>query len=410
MNFLYRLTLPWAKKLRQQNYDFRVKNTVDSIRGSCILEIQLLARPLVLAIKELEFRLGVKGIQQRRVLTCRESGKETVLPHPLFAEWEVVWLRVKHYLNLFSMAVFLLAETALYQVSASLFAPGAAPFLRIIIAVFLATIITFALDHSFSKVFDYRQAVTMHARKEISDTELKVAKDLRNIAYGIIVLCLAAIITGGLARLKFLEHIDSRGLSPQKYQSLLQANAYGSYFTLFITILSAVFMALLKKDQSKIGVKYRVFLYWRRCHIRANKCYRQLIKNATLLPALVENSVQKHFSLVVDTRRVLTAEYDPRYESQNKEYLKQKTKNGFSVTPDIYTNYEAIQSGHEELFKFGIYNDKSVRDKLALANEVLSMPKEYLFEHLGKAPKQPPVPERMPSTNGKIKDYEFKIN
>jgi len=56
---------------------------------------------------------------------------------------------------------------------------------------------------------------------------------------------------------------------------------------------------------------------------------QQLIKDATQLLATVEQSIEKHWQLVIDLRRVFNAEHDAKFDSLQQSYVKPQGKSGF---------------------------------------------------------------------------------
>jgi hypothetical protein len=270
----------------------------------------------------------------------------------------------------------------------------------------------FSLNYGFEKHFLYREVLERHNKKEIADFELKKYRDMRAWGYILMVLSFAAILFSGLARIFFLEHIPANGLSPEKLKSVQRASSMASLFTLFVTVITAIFLALIKQEQAKTAVKFRIFRYWHKAHVSRNKYTQSLIRNANKLRLIVEQRVEKYWQLVIDLKRIFNIEneYDEKYEQLHQKYVALKAQPGFILTDDIYTKFAPLQCAYEELFKYGVMNSKEVKEKLAFAASILKVPDDHLVEHLRMT--QKPIPDLeplqpMPELNGKQKAHAF---
>lgn len=362
-----------------------MKNETDSLKSNCVAEIQNDIEPLWLSIKRLVYKLGVKSVQHNRARIFRdEFGKQSILPNPVFTENQIAEIKSKSKLFLAIIIGFTIAESFLYFLTASLFVPGGSIYMKISVAIFLALLIMFALNYAFEKHFLYREAVDRYNKKELSDFQIKRFRDTRNFGYAIIILCFTAIIFAGFSRIFFLENIPMNGLDPAKAQSIHNASKMASIFTMLITIIAAVFMALIKQDQSKYGIKYRVLQSWRKALIKRNEYTQQLIRDANSIMLVTEHHIEKYWQLVIDLKRIyqMETEYDSKYEELHTEYVELKSKGGFVLTPDLYRKFAPIQCVDEELFKYGIANDKEIKAKIEFAQKILSMPEEHISEQL----------------------------
>jgi len=362
-----------------------MKIETDALKSNCVAEIQDEIEPMWLSIKRVIYKLGIKSIQNNRARIYRdEFGKEVVLPNPVFSENQIAEMKVKQRLYLIIIIGFTIAESFLYYLTASLFVPGGSIWMKIAVAIFLALLIMFALNYAFEKHFLHREAVERHSRKEISDYQLTRFRDTRNIGYVIIVLCFAAIIFAGLSRIFFLENIPGNGLSAAKLLSVQRASKMASILTMVVTLITAIFMAAVKQDHGKYGLKLKVFKAWHGAHVSRNELTQELIRNANAIMLVTEQHIEKYWQLVIDLKRVykMETEYDAKYKDLNDEYEKLKSKRGFTLNDDLYRKFAPLQCVDDFMFRYGVVNDKHIQDKIAFAIKILSMPQDHITEHL----------------------------
>ena len=402
----------YAKKLRErEKLLFRKKIETDALKSNCILEIENEIEPLWLAVKRDEYKLGVKTIQNIRARIHRNDtgNKETVSPNPVYSENMIAELKSKFWLYRIVIIFFCLAESFLYSLTASLFVPGGGLWMQLPIAIFFAVVIMLVLDKAFEKHFEYRDTMALHSKKEVNDAELLKYKDMRNIGYIVITLCFAAIIFAGLSRIFFLEYIPAKGLSPERISSVTRASKMASIFSLLITLITALFLAMLKREQAKIGIRFRVYQSWHKALVQNNIYTQTLINNANKLKLEVEKIVQKYWQLTIDLLRIyrMDTECDEKYEPLNKEYIQLIGRPEFLLTDPLYRRFAPIQCAHEELFIYGVMSAKEIKEKLAYVLEILKVPKEHITEHLTVFPKQKDETVHtiiLPATNGKLKE------
>ena len=415
-NWLF--SLWYAKQLKQiKDLPFKMKIETDSLKSNCILEIENHVELIWLSIKGLLYKLGIKSIQNLRARIHRdEFGKQAICNNPVFAENEVADIKSKYWLYITIITGFCIAESFLYLLTASLFVPGGGLLLQLPVAIFLAVLVMLSLNYAFEKHFQYREVMERYSKKELTDIELHKYSDMRNIGYVIILLCFGAIIFSGLARIFYLEYIPARGLSPERVLSVTRASKMASIFTMLITIITALFMAMIKKDQTKISNRFRVYRTWHNAHVKRNDYTQSLIQSANRIILVTEQCFEKHWQLVIDLKRIykMDTEYDEKYEALHQEYVQLKAKPGFRVTDDIYGKFSVIQCVYEEIFRYGVLNAKEIKDKIDFANEILKVPEGYLAEHLEAMAMQKKdetiLTHVLPATNGKAKEHEFSIH
>ncbi len=376
------------KLLRQKDSPFKMKNECDSLKSACLTEIQNDIAPLWLSIKSISYKLGIKNIENNSSRIFRdEFGKITKLPNPVFSSNELHSIKSKSIMLIIIVISLTVAESFLYYLTASLFVPGAPEYMKILVAIFLAVLLMLALNYSFHRHFQFRMVMEKYHRKEISENEIQKFKDTRNIGYFIIILCFAAILFAGFSRVFFLENVPTNGLSEAKAESIIRASKMASIFTMLITIIAAIFMAVIKQDQATYSVKYKVYKAWKKSNIKRNIYTQTLINHANSILILIEKHTEKYWELVIDLKRVyhMETEYDSKYEELNTQFIELKASKNFILNEHIYRKYTALQSSDEMLFKYGIYNDEIIHAKINFCLEILKLPEIHIQDHLNKA-------------------------
>lgn len=372
-------------KLRQQlNSPFKMKNETEAIRSNCIAEIEHKIEPLFLLLKTLVYRLGIKTVQNNRSRLHRfEFSKPVNYSNPLFTQNEIAGIVMKYWYGIFILSLFFLSESFLYWLTAPLFVPGSSEIVKILVAFFLALLGVCCIDYGLAQHFKYRDLKPNHIENTEKSNRIKEQNDKRILGYFLIVLAFAGILFSGLARIYFLENISTSGLSDTKKTSVHEASKWASLLTLVITIATAILLGMIKRDQSKLAERYKVMKYWEKALRRRNEYSRKLIESAGKIVTETEKSIEQHFQLVLDLKRIfkMDQEFDSKYEQLNQEYLDVKSKPGFTLNDHVYRKFSHIQSAHEELFRYGIYNASEIKAKLSYAAEVQKITEEYLNEH-----------------------------
>ena len=106
----------------------------------------------------------------------------------------------------------------------------------------------------------------------------------------------------------------------------------------------------------------------------------------------------------------MTQEYDEKYEQLNQEYVEIKSKPGFTLNDHLYRKFCPLQSAHEELFRYGIYNAVEVKEKISFAITILKIPDEYLTEQINAIFRQSKQQlTHLPNTSLNGRDTEKKL-
>lgn len=383
-NWIYHYT--WVSSLKKRrDCPFINKIEADAIKSNCVLEIHNSTSEPWLSLKGLRERLGTKTLQNIRARTVRDAFKTCIyLPDPVYSNTELAKIRSKFWMYLFYILCLTAGEAFLYKLVVVLFMPDTSAAAQYGASIVIALVVMLCLSFGIGKHFKWREAVDRRAKGEISENHLKSFIDWRIMGYVIFVVTLMSVLIIGIVRIHMLEHIDGRGLTPEKLQSVTKGSRWGSYFTFFFTTAMSVVMAILKLQFNKYLRLYMTSQGWHRALIKRNRYTQTLLKNCELIILIVEQKLNKYLQLIIDLKRTLghQHEHDEKDAALNGEYVQLRAQSGFVLTEAVYLKYNAIQCAHPELFEFGVIQERSIREKLAFARIVQEVVREHLAEHM----------------------------
>jgi hypothetical protein len=360
---------------------YKLKFQSEAIRSDCVSTIVNRSKLLLRRIELRIYKAGIKQIQLIRVKI--QSGEKTGVcfsPNIAFAQTEVVGIKIRFFLYSILLMLFLLSEVIILSLVASLFVPGGTETMKFSVSLFLALGIMVTISASMKKIEEYKEAHIRFKKGSLTGEELLTFRTARTWGVVFMIVTYVSIGFAGIARICFLEFVPSNGMEQAKYESVQRASFFASAFMLLISFGCAHSTAQLKLELSKVAKRFFVYRYWRRTHKRENRNYQQLIKDAQRLLTMIEAQAQSGWQLIMDLVRVYQPEdeCDACFVELNQEFIKVKTKPGFSIDETIYAKFAPVQNCHRELFIYGIFNAKEVAEKIAFAKAVLAKAKEHL--------------------------------
>ena len=415
-NWLY---LMWyakqLKKIKKLQYVLALE--AEKLKSNALLEIQNEIETHWLSIHKLEYKLGIKNVENLRTRIQRNNVNDlsVLQPNPVFTADQIAEVKNKYWVYLFVIIFFCLAESGLYYLTASLFVPGLGKILQFIVAAFLAVVIMFGLNYAFEQHFQFRDVTVKHSKGQITDLQLKEYKDKGILGYVILVISFVVIIVSGFVRIFFMDHVSTKGLSPAEAISKAHASQFASIFTMFVTILAAIIMAVKKHEQAKLGIRYRVYRAWHSANVKRNTYSQELIRNAVSIENEANKIIQKYIQLIINTISILKLdqEYDAKHHELYQEYIRLAAQEGFTINDDVYRKFKRIQCAEYDLFKYGILNSPEIKDKIIAANQLKQIPKEHIVEHLlilHEAREHKKLEHQNFSLNGSSKNQDLIIN
>lgn len=232
-----------------------------------------------------------------------------------------------------------------------------------------ALIFVAALHFAFKKLWEFWDAKCIIEVKKLDKTRLKPF--YINLVISIIILIVFVVtnIYTGFIRATILEpsSTGSSSFIDKIHGPLL-------VFSIAITFIVALVMALLEKEISDRSEKYKVYKNWKR-QKKELKIYNTQIKE--MLKSCQERKnilTEKYWGILKDLQRVFNLEVDanrlPLYDEFN-EKLSRNEIDLNNIDDKIYQYYLPIAVSRHELFKYGIDTDKYISETIIdLQNKV----------------------------------------
>lgn len=361
-----------------KDLDFKVKNRAELLRIECVAEILQKLKSRVRKIERIGLKLKVKDIKHRVQRFYRDQyGNEVELNEPLFTQNEIETIKKVNRNYLLVISLFIIAETALYYLTAQLFVPADMIILKLLVALFFGLIFMYCLDLGLEKHFEYKDALESFEKGNINKTTLKKFRDKKYFGYFLIVITFVAIIAAGIIRSLYLEQFDTTGLSESEIARQKLVNQFASVLTITATLATALLMAYVKQQRVEISVKHRMYKNWRKNNKERNEYLEELTQLISELKTKVYESVNKYWNLILELALIYKSDYDKKNEDLYKEYQQLKANNNLTINEKTYQKFKDIQSVDKQLFEYGIYNDTNLRDILIKVAQIEQDPVEY---------------------------------
>ncbi|RPI19854.1 MAG: hypothetical protein EHM58_00230 [Ignavibacteriae bacterium] len=363
LNFFGRLRLK-----RQKNDPNKVDLAVKQQKTYAINEILHYSDAYMKKLQNVYSRMQKRYNKLKGILKSTEVIEENTKQDKKntyeFTEYEIQKVKSLNRFYYFIVTLFIIAEIGLYYLTASVFVPPQLEALKIVLALFLATVVMVVLNYSFDTHFKYREMQQKKEENKISEHILKNYKDTRNLGYVLTAVSFLIIITAGLVRIYFLEQTDTTGYTAEEIQSNERIGFWASILTMAITFALGIFMALVKRNQFTNKLKYKLWKKWRET---VTKIHEHDENRKNLLSTFnneIKKTIEKFWQLVLDVRRIYKLECDQNKDKLHEEYKKERLKPGFSINDSVYIKYDSIQSVDEKLFKYGILNADAIKEKM----------------------------------------------
>jgi len=277
---------------------------------------------------------------------------------------------------LFLMVFF---ESVLYSLMANLFIKKQTmkdfAGIEFILGFAFAVIFVASLHFAFKSLWEFFEAKYLIERDNLEKLELKPF--YKNLVLAIIVLIvfIVANVYTGYIRATILEpgSTSSSSFIDKIHGPLL-------VFSMAITFMVALVMALLEKEIAEKSGKYTVFKNWKRQQSE-RKVYNSQIRN--MLKKCVERKdllIDKYWGVMKDLQRVFEIEVDADkqalYDELNDKIAK-KELDLQKLDEQIYQHYLPVAATRLELFEYGVETDKGISDEIKDLRSKVAEIKEF---------------------------------
>ncbi|PQJ13014.1 hypothetical protein CJD36_004525 [Flavipsychrobacter stenotrophus] len=370
-----------AAQTKKQDTAIKIRTQAEILRSECLLQASIETQARHARIMRLLYKCGIKTIQNSRARIHSDYlDQRTINPNPVLTENQIAELK-KYPLSLLLIAIFGIGEGAMIWLITPILMPGAEEWLNLVTAAVLALLGMCCINYGLTWHFKHKD---IRSKIPAAPTSMvSKYRDRANIGYFLITLTFAGLVASGFGRVYFLENIPADGLTAERIESLRMAGKFTSVFTMMVTISTALLMGVMKQESGDLGITFSVYRAWHVSNVRANKYYRRLLKEAGSLHSNLSQLIEKYWQLNLRLYELFKSDtgYDPKYEQLEGEYTALKSSAGFLVDNSVYLKFSPIQSAHEELYKYGFYNNNEINAKLSLANEAMEHAKKHLAEH-----------------------------
>lgn len=353
----------WIFKSRYGNLPFKMRNFTESFQQECRESIKDSYKQITSKLDHIWTRIQLKDKKQlMHNFYVDLLGEKNPIKHPIFSQNEVAKFSQNKNLYKGVLLLMILFETALYSLMGNLFLNRQTmkdyAGIEYIFGLGFSIIFVVALHYAFKNLWEYIEAKNIIEIKKMDKLRLKPFYPKLFLAILLITIFIITNIATGYIRATILEpsSTSSSSFLDKIHGPLL-------YFSIAITFIVALVMALLEKDISEKSEKYKVYLNWKRQN-KELKVYNTQIKNMLSdCYSIRETQAEKYWGVLKDLQRVFKIEVDDDkkglLDELNNKILN-KELDLKNITPEIYQQYKDISIARLELFSYGIYRDEYI--------------------------------------------------
>lgn len=367
-------------KNRYGKLPFKMRNFTESFQEECREKIKLEFEKITKDLQNIWVRINLKFAKQKMHDNYLDIlGRNQTTKQPIFTSIEVAKFTQNKFFYVATLIVMVCFESILYSLMASLFIKKQTlkdfAGIEFILGFAFAIIFVLALHFAFKNMWEYFEAKHTIEKEKLAKTELKPFK--KNLVIAIVIL-LVFIITNiytGYIRASILEPGSSSS------SSLLE-KIHGPLlvFSIAITFIVALVMALLEKEITEKSIKYKVYKNWKKQQ-HEHKIYNTRVKEM-LSACLAKRDliIEQYWGTLKDLQRVFKIEVDEDrlelYTELNNE-IQKGTIDLTNIDDSTYQKYLPIAITRHELFEYGIDSDEDIKNIISDLNSKVTEIEEF---------------------------------
>ncbi len=337
-----------VRQLKKQiNISHKLKLNTQRLKAECVSEIKNLYNDLIKHFEMLSQKINIKDKKLAGI-----DGD--------FRQKEIEQIKSKNIFFKLIVFLFIIAETGLYYLTAQVFIPIENEPLKLVLALFLGTVVMIILNWSVSKHFEYRIKISKREELGLTDADIKNARDMRIVGYVLVFISFFIILAAALVRIFYLEQMDLTGYTAEEVANLQKVGSWASYLTLGVTFALGIFLAFLKGEQLTNSIRYKEWKKWREQTLKLNKYSQDKIKTEEEMKNIYKEIIEKYWQLVKELERIWRIEYDEQDKELFVELKNLKRSGNFKIDEATYTKYEDVIYVERGLFYFGCERDSEV--------------------------------------------------
>lgn len=366
----------WIYRSRYGKLPFKMRNFTESYQEDCRESIKEEFKGITTKLPNIWTRINLKDAKQKMHNSFVDVlGRSNSVKQPIFSENEVAKFEQNRWIYKIVLLLMVFFESVLYSLMASLFIKKQTlkdfAGVEFIFGFAFAVIFVAALHFAFKSLWEFLEAKYLIERDKLNKVELKPFYKNLILAITILVVFIVTNVYTGYIRATILEpgSTSSSSYIDKIYGPLL-------IFSIAITFVVALVMALLEKEISEKGEKYKVFNNWKRQQ-KQRKVYNTQVKD--MLKKCVERKdilIEEYWGVLKDLQRVFEIEVDADkqglYDELNDKILKNEIDLQKLDEKD-YQHYLPVAITRHELFEYGVETDQGIIKTVADLKEKVAI-------------------------------------
>ncbi len=365
----------WIYKTRYGSLPFKMRNFTESYQEDCRETIKEEFKGITSKLPEIWVRIQLKNAKQRMHDNYVDIlGRSNPIKQPIFTENEVAKFKQNRNVYKFVLLLMVFFESVLYSLMASLFINKKTlkdfAGIEFIFGFAFAVIFVAALHFAFKSLWEFLEAKYLIEKDKLDKVELKPFYSKLSLAFLILVIFIITNIYTGYIRATIIE-------PSSKSSSSLIDKIHGPLliFSIAITFIVALVMALLEKEITEKSERYNVFKNWKRQQKERKKYNSQVKDMLKKCEEVKELQIEEYWGVLKDLQRVFKIEVDADKQSLYDELNKKIADNEIDLKcldEKIYQHYLPVAATRHEIFEFGIDSDEGINETITdLKNKVI---------------------------------------
>jgi len=358
----------WLFRFRYGKLNFLIDNICQTFQSDCREEIKKELDGITGKFPAVYTRLKLKDAKERMHATFTPLvGNPIILRHPIFTAHEVEKLKTNRKIYIVVLVLLLFFESILYSLMGTMFIPKG---LRdtfvgteLIFGFAFALIFVSALHYAFKNLWTFFEAKHIIEINSYDGKELK--RFYPNLAISLVILVLFLVINTYTG---YIRAIIVEPASTASSDFLDRIRGPLLVFSILVTFVVALVMALLEKDIAEKAENYRIYKNWYKQQ-KERKTYNTMIRNMLQSSnEAIHLKIEKYWNLTKDVQRTVGREYDEKHAELYSELRGRIEKNEIDLTnidDPNYRYFQPVEATCFTLFTYGITCDPMVQKTLS---------------------------------------------
>ena len=366
----------WIYKSRYGKLPFKMRNFTESYQEDCRESIKEEFKGITAKLPNIWTRINLKDAKQKMHDNFVDIlGRSNPVKQPIFSENEVARFKQNFWAYVGVLLLMVFFESVLYSMMASLFIKKQTlkdlAGIEFIFGFAFAVIFVAALHFAFKSLWEYLEAKYLIEKDKLNKVELKPFYSKLILAIIILLVFIVTNVYTGFIRATIIEpsSTSSSSFIDKIHGPLL-------VFSIAITFVVALVMALLEKEITEKGEKFKVFKNWKRQQ-KQRKVYNSQVKD--MLKKSLERKdilIEQYWGVLKDLQRVFEIEVDADKQGLYDELNDKISKNEIDLQKldeKIYQHYLPVAATRHELFEYGVESDQGITKIISDLKEKVSI-------------------------------------